>query len=137
MSISTINNQTTNAVSSSKTTTLTTNTLGKDDFLKLLTTQLRNQDPLSPMNNEQFIAQMAQISTLESTQDMGKQLTSLINAQQRTQALQMVGHDVQYLPEGSDAVQTGRVSAVLLLNDSPVLMINGNQIPYAKVQSVQ
>lgn len=133
MPINALNNQTTSTVPLAK---ATENTLGKQDFLKLLTTQLRNQDPLSPMSNEQFIAQMAQISTLESSQDMGKQLTTLINTQQRTQALQMVGHDVDYLPEGETTTQTGRVSAVMLQNASPVLLINGNQVPYAKIQSI-
>ena len=133
MSINAINNQTTSTASLNK---ATENTLGKQDFLTLLTTQLRNQDPLSPMSNEEFIAQMAQISTLESSLDMGKQLTTLINAQQRTQALQMVGHDVDYMPENGDMPKTGRVSAVILKNDLPVLMINGEQIPYTNVQSI-
>ncbi|WP_309723449.1 flagellar hook capping FlgD N-terminal domain-containing protein [Armatimonas sp.] len=133
MSINAINNQTTSTASLTK---ATENTLGKQDFLTLLTTQLRNQDPLSPMSNEEFIAQMAQISTLESSLDMGKQLTTLINAQQRTQALQMVGHDVDYMPEGGDVAKSGRVSAVILKNDLPVLMINGEQIPYTNVQSI-
>ncbi|MCX6365899.1 MAG: flagellar hook capping protein [Armatimonadetes bacterium] len=133
MSINAINNQTTSTASLTK---ATENTLGKQDFLTLLTTQLRNQDPLSPMSNEEFIAQMAQISTLESSLDMGKQLTTLINTQQRTQALQMVGHDVDYMPEGADTTKTGRVSAVILKNDVPILMINGEQIPYTNVQSI-
>ncbi len=58
-------------------------TLGKDDFLKLLVTQLRNQDPLSPMDPEQFAAQLAQFSTVE-------QLTQLNStADTQTQALNM------------------------------------------------
>jgi flagellar basal-body rod modification protein FlgD len=133
MSINAINNQTASTASLTK---ATENTLGKQDFLTLLTTQLRNQDPLSPMSNEEFIAQMAQISTLESSLDMGKQLTTLINSQQRTQALQMVGHDVDYMPENGDTAKTGRVSAVILKDNSPVLMINGEQIPFGNVQSI-
>lgn len=131
---------TTNAITSINTPatpSATNNSLGTQDFLKILTTQLRNQDPLSPMNNSEFIAQMAQLSTLESTQDMGKQLANLLATQQRNQALQMVGRDVDYTEGDSSASQTGRVSAVLLNESSPVLLIGGKQVPYAQVQSVR
>ena len=134
MPISALNSQTPTA---SPLTAATNNTLGQQDFLKLLTAQMSNQDPLSPMSNEQFIAQMAQISTLQSSQDMGKQLVNLINTQQRTQALQMVGRDVDYLPDGASTPLTGRVGAVLLNHDTPTLMINGQQIPFAQIQSVR
>ena len=48
--------------------------LGKDSFLKLLVTQLRNQDPLNPIEDKEFIAQMAQFSTLEEIQNLTKTL---------------------------------------------------------------
>ncbi len=48
--------------------------LGKDDFLKLLVTQLSNQDPLDPQSNEQYIAQLAQFSALEQAQNMNATL---------------------------------------------------------------
>lgn len=52
-------------------------TLDKDAFLKMLLTQLQNQDPLNPMDNTQFAAQMAQFSTLEQLSNMNTQLSYL------------------------------------------------------------
>ena len=55
------------------------NILGKDDFLQLLVTQLRYQDPLSPIQNGEFIAQLAQFSSLEGIQSMNDKLGASIN----------------------------------------------------------
>jgi flagellar basal-body rod modification protein FlgD len=52
-------------------------TLGKDTFLKLLTTQLQHQDPLNPMDNTQFVAQLSQFSSLEQLTDANKRLDNL------------------------------------------------------------
>ena len=52
-------------------------TLGQSDFLKLMTTQLQNQDPFAPMENAEFIAQMAQFSTVTGITDMGTELKGI------------------------------------------------------------
>jgi len=73
------------------------NVLGKDDFLLLLTTQLRYQDPTEPMSNEQFIAQTAQFSSLEEMQEMNSNIKSLMEFQKTsTQAasLSLIGKKV-------------------------------------------
>jgi flagellar basal-body rod modification protein FlgD len=54
-----------------------TNQLGKDDFLKILITQLQHQDPLRPMEDKEFIAQLAQFSTLEQIQNLSRDFTSM------------------------------------------------------------
>ena len=56
-----------------------TKTLGKDDFLKLLITQLKNQDPLNPLDQNQFLAQTAQFTSLENLQNISTQLTEMKN----------------------------------------------------------
>jgi flagellar basal-body rod modification protein FlgD len=56
-----------------------TKTLGKDDFLKLLITQLKNQDPLNPLDQNQFLAQTAQFTSLENLQNISTQLAELKN----------------------------------------------------------
>lgn len=65
-------------VSSGSNQSAPSSALGKDDFLKLLTTQLRNQDPLNPMDNTAFVAQMAQFSSLEQMQNMNGALQQLV-----------------------------------------------------------
>jgi Flagellar hook capping protein len=55
-------------------------TLGKDEFLKILITQLQNQDPMQPLEDKEFISQMAQFSALEQTMNMATQIGALRNA---------------------------------------------------------
>src|SRR5512141_1710679 len=75
------------------------NTLGKDDFLKLLTTQMQHQDPLNPMDNTQFVAQLAQYSSVEELQNVGSRLDTLLVAEATTNQLgaaSLVGRQVLY-----------------------------------------
>jgi flagellar basal-body rod modification protein FlgD len=74
-------------------------------FLTLLTTQLKNQDPLNPMDNAQMTSQLAQISTVDGIERLNSTLASLIDGQQSTEAVQaasLVGHGV--LVPGSSLV---------------------------------
>ena len=68
--------------------------LGKDDFLKLLITQLQNQDPTSPMENTEFIAQMAQFSSLEQMTNMSTEFTKLANMLNSGEAVSLLGRSV-------------------------------------------
>lgn len=87
--------------------TNTDNKLGQGEFLTLMITQLQNQDPLSPMDNGEFIAQMAQFSAVEGISQMSQSLASLtesMNASQVLQASTMIGRNV--LVEG-DTTELG------------------------------
>ncbi|MGL4523940.1 MAG: flagellar hook assembly protein FlgD [Spirochaetia bacterium] len=89
--------------------------LGKEDFLKLLITQLRYQDPLKPMEDKEFIAQMAQFSSLEQTKNMADGLeklnTTLVAAQERSNALSFLGRHVEVM--GDDGkMRSGNVDSV-------------------------
>lgn len=92
-------------LSGNKTETADANsvTAQQSRFLTLLTTQLKNQDPLNPMDNAQMTSQLAQISTVDGIERLNKTLTSLIdnsNASQVTEAAALVGHSV-FVPGSS------------------------------------
>ncbi|MBD8035426.1 flagellar hook assembly protein FlgD [Solibacillus sp. A46] len=73
--------------------------LGKDAFLKILITQLQNQDPTSPMDDKEFISQMAQFSSLEQMQNMTKAMENLLASQEQTQLMNystFVGKEVKW-----------------------------------------
>ncbi|HZG70584.1 MAG TPA: flagellar hook assembly protein FlgD [Chondromyces sp.] len=91
--------------------------LGKDEFLKILMTQLQNQDPLSPMEDKEFIAQMATFSTLEQITNMASSFDRFVQMQQQSQLVSynsFIGKEVTWhkLMESQDSgaepsVQTG------------------------------
>ncbi|MDB6049998.1 MAG: flagellar basal body rod modification protein [Pseudomonas sp.] len=96
--------------SGASTTTNPSAALGKDAFLQLLTTQLKNQDPLSPQDNTAFVSQLAQFSSLEATQNLGTTVDSIATTYQSSQALQassLVGRSV-IVAAGSTVVDTAK-----------------------------
>lgn len=97
MSTSIAGVNTTADIPSTTSSTMGTTTLGKDTFLKLLTTQLQNQDPTEPVSNEEFVAQLAQFSQLEELQGVSGQLDSLylVNASMNNAAMtNLLGREV-------------------------------------------
>lgn len=83
--------------------------LGQDEFLKLMTTQLQNQDPMKPMENGDFLAQIAQFSTVQGIGDLNDNFSALsasLVSNQALQATNLVGHQV-LAPTGVAALQSG------------------------------
>ena len=73
--------------------------MGKDEFLKLLTVQLSKQDPLSPMKNTEFIAQMAQFTSLEQIKNLNNEVGNLRKDFLSMQSLQLVGKKVSFFSD--------------------------------------
>jgi flagellar basal-body rod modification protein FlgD len=114
--------------SSNKTTSKANDALGKDDFLKMLVTQLRYQDPLQPMEDKEFIAQMAQFSSLEQMQNMN---TAMIT----TQATNLIGKEIHWMNDQGEE-QTGVVTAVTTYEGVSKLIVGDTSVGMDKVFKV-
>ena len=107
--------------------------LGKDDFLRILITQLQHQDPTSPMEDREFIAQMAQFSALEQMTNMSNQFSGLAGILNHSSAINLLGKEVEI--ELGDRVITGTVQEVSG-KDYPQVMVDGVYYDYNNVQKV-
>lgn len=122
MSMNAVTTRTASSAGSSTTSPAVTakNQLGKNEFLKLLTAQLANQDPLSPVDNQAFIAQLAQFSQLESLQNVSSQLDTLALSAASSNQLQsasLVGKQVLFDTDGVDVTAGTKPSLQVNLDD--------------------
>lgn len=97
--------------------------LGKDDFLKLLMAQMTHQDPTEPMDNSQFIAQMAQFSSLEQMYNVSNGFTKMAQMMQSSEAASTLGKVVDLDVEGEKV--TGVVEG-FTRGENPQIQVNGN-----------
>ena len=110
------------------------NALGQDDFLKILITQLSYQDPTAPMEDKEFIAQMAQFSSLEQMTNMSSEFSKLSGTLNLNSAIGMIGKNVTII-SGENTVN-GRVDEVTG-NENPQVLVNGRFYDFNDIQSVR
>ena len=108
----------------------TKNSLGKDDFLKLLVAQMKNQDPMNPTDSTASIAQMAQFSALEQMTNistamdaLNKNMTNFSQQSSLTQGAAMIGKWVSGVDTDGKTPMEGTVEAVKWLDGNPKLQI--------------
>ena len=95
--------------------------MGMEDFLKILLTQLTYQDPLKPMDNQEFMAQMAQFTSLEQTQQLNDKMSTLISNQAALQSVGLIGRTVDITADTGSI--TGSVTGLSLTGESPLLTL--------------
>ncbi|NYF24233.1 flagellar hook assembly protein FlgD [Sporosarcina sp. JAI121] len=123
--------------------------MGKDDFMKLLITQLQNQDPTNPMKDNEFIAQMAQFSALEQTMNLSKSFDKFAEAQNQSQLIQynsFVGKNIKWHEitdktgeDGKPVINegTGMINSVKFVNGSAIFtMQDGKELTPGNISEV-
>jgi flagellar basal-body rod modification protein FlgD len=108
--------------------------LGKDEFMKILIAQLTHQDPTEPMKDTEFIAQMAQFSTLEQITNMTQDFGKLAGILSSSQALGLLGKSIELIDGGQ--VVSGIVEEVSG-REAPMVLVNGKYYDFAKVDKIR
>jgi flagellar basal-body rod modification protein FlgD len=138
MSVDSVNNQSTLQKSildqaQKATSTRNTGELGKNDFLNLLVTQLQYQDPMNPADDKQFIAQMAQFSSLEQMQNMNSSFSS-------AKAFSLIGKNVSGSLQDDKTGETKNVQGVVtgakVSSGKTYVVVNGDDIPVDNITDV-
>ena len=126
MAIDPITTTTTTATDAANKAKADKNVLGKDDFLKLMVAQMKNQDPMNPSDDKDNIAQMAQFSSLEQITNLATAVHDLSNRMSLTQNVGLLGHDVTYTKaDGTSA--SGAVDGLQLTADGGATLSVGGQ----------
>ena len=112
-----------------------TKEMDSDVFLKLMMEQLKYQDPMSPMDNKEFLAQQAQFTQVSETQELNE---NIIANNGIMQTLAMVGKEVTLMdPNNPQETITGKVTEAGFSGNSSAITVNGEQYPISLIKSVR
>ena len=111
--------------------------LGKDAFMKLLITELRYQDPTRPMEDREFIAQMAQFSTLEQMNNMNKEIAGLAKSSRSAEIFSFLGKSIDSMDPVTGRRVSGTVTAIKYDGDEQMLMVGNEAVRLANVGQVR
>ncbi len=115
----------------------TEQTLGADDFLKLLVAQMQNQDPLEPTSNEEWITQMAQLTASTRMSDLCDQFQINAGLTSISTASSLIGKEVTYTDSDTETVTVGIVDGVVMSGDNEfVLLIDGKEVSLSDVEKI-
>jgi flagellar basal-body rod modification protein FlgD len=107
--------------------------VSQDTFLQLLITQLKNQDPMNPQDSSQFVAELAQFSSLEQMTALSTKMEAVLE----NSVVALIGQTVTVSDSSSSTgyVQ-GTVSGIVYYSDGPAVQVNGTAYPLSSIQNV-
>jgi flagellar basal-body rod modification protein FlgD len=104
--------------------------MGQEDFMRILLSQLQFQDPLKPVDNQEFVAQLAQFSALEINRQQSEKIDQLLSMQSVAQSVGIIGKTVEVLSAaGTSTLAT--VTQVSFRTGEPLLALSVNNTPVA------
>lgn len=109
--------------------------VSRDDFMKILVTELSNQDPLEPMDNSQFLDQLIGLQTLEQSAAMTDNLRSFQNFMEMSYGSSLVGKSVKALGNDGTTIE-GVVSKVVLENGKASVVVGNQKVPVSAVREI-
>ncbi len=111
-------------------------TMGSEVFMSLLVSQLRNQDPSSPMNTNEMIAQTTQLAMMESLVGLSRTTEENFGLQMRIAAAGIVGAEVTYRDEQGEQ-RTGTAGAVSFRGPVPIITVDGLELPLDAIEGIR
>ncbi|SEF57929.1 flagellar hook capping FlgD N-terminal domain-containing protein [Paenibacillus sp. UNC499MF] len=112
--------------------------LGKDDFLKILITQLQNQDPMQPMQDKEFVAQMAQFTSVEQLSNMASEMKLLRSSLGFTSSL--IGKDISWMSKtdsGETVMADGVVESIIVRDGVQYATVGGKEVKLEEVLKIE
>ncbi len=112
------------------------NAMDEADFLNLLITQLKNQDPTNPVNDKEFIGQMAQFTSLKQMNNMSTSLNQFVREFSFTKAVALVNKEIDWTDDTGHA-QTGIVDSIKVRAGDTFLNVGGTEVRLEQVSEVR
>ena len=117
------------------------------DYLKLLVTQLQNQNPLEPMDNKQMASQLAQLSQLGQTEQLNTKFSDVLATSQKSYAASLIGKQISFTlkdvsgttvtdASGNDQIYSGTVNGIITQGDNIKLQVDENTVDLTDVLTV-
>ena len=109
---------------------------GKEDFLRLFVAQLKAQNPLNPQEGHEFIAQLAQFTSLEQLMNLNTSFSDMLKYQQLLEGGELIGKNASYIGTGSDLNPQGVISGIKINDGAITAVIGGKEVPISNITGI-
>ncbi len=110
--------------------------VSKDEFLKLFVAQLKNQSPMDPLKGHEFIAQLAQFSSVEQLTSLNASFADTMKFQQLIGGSEFIGKKATFVDPDGSGISEGVIQGAMVLDDSISVIIGNKEIPIANVTGI-